>query len=89
MNKFGLRLLPIEILPKSPGDIAGGGEDHGFAVFMLIAGAVEAILTVRIPAEELKEDGGKGGGRDVSARAIFDNEENAMLFADLLSKHLR
>ncbi len=32
---------------------------------------------------------GKGGGRDVSARAIFDNEENAMLFADLLSKHLR
>ena len=32
---------------------------------------------------------GKGGGNDVSARAIFDTEENAMLFADLLSKHLR
>lgn len=32
---------------------------------------------------------GKGGGNDVSARAIFDSEENAMLFADLLSKHLR
>ena len=32
---------------------------------------------------------GKGGGNDVSARAIFDSEENAMLFADLLGKHLR
>lgn len=32
---------------------------------------------------------GKGGGNDVSARAIFDSEENAMLFADLISKHLR
>jgi alanyl-tRNA synthetase len=32
---------------------------------------------------------GKGGGNDVSARAIFSSEENAMLFADLLSKHLR
>ena len=32
---------------------------------------------------------GKGGGNDVSARAIFGSEENAMLFADLLSKHLR
>lgn len=32
---------------------------------------------------------GKGGGNDVSARAIFDGEEKAMLFADLLSKHLR
>ena len=32
---------------------------------------------------------GKGGGNDVSARAIFTSEENAMLFADLLEKHLR
>ncbi|MBQ9015135.1 MAG: alanyl-tRNA editing protein [Firmicutes bacterium] len=32
---------------------------------------------------------GKGGGNDVSARAIFTSEENAMLFADLLGKHLR
>ncbi len=32
---------------------------------------------------------GKGGGNDVSARAIFSSEENAMLFADLLEKHLR
>ena len=32
---------------------------------------------------------GKGGGNDVSARAIFTDEENAMLFADLLEKHLR
>ena len=32
---------------------------------------------------------GKGGGNDVSARAIFTTEENAMLFADLLEKHLR
>ena len=32
---------------------------------------------------------GKGGGNDVSARAIFTSEENAMLFADLLDKHLR
>ena len=32
---------------------------------------------------------GKGGGNDVSARAIFTNDENAALFADLLSKHLQ
>lgn len=32
---------------------------------------------------------GKGGGNDVSARAIFTNEEDAMLFADLLKKHLK
>ena len=31
---------------------------------------------------------GKGGGNDVSARAIFTSEENASLFADLLTKHL-
>lgn len=32
---------------------------------------------------------GKGGGNDVSARAIFSKEEDAMLFADLIAKHLR
>lgn len=32
---------------------------------------------------------GKGGGNNTSARAIFTNEEDAMLFADLLSKHLK
>ena len=32
---------------------------------------------------------GKGGGNDTSARAIFTTEENAMLFADLIEKHLR
>lgn len=32
---------------------------------------------------------GKGGGSDVSARAIFSNRSDAELFADLLSKHLR
>lgn len=32
---------------------------------------------------------GKGGGSNVSARAIFDSEEDAMLFADLLGKHLK
>ena len=32
---------------------------------------------------------GKGGGNDVSARAIFTNDENAALFADLLQKHLQ
>ena len=31
---------------------------------------------------------GKGGGNDVSARAIFTKEEDASLFADLLKKHL-
>ena len=31
---------------------------------------------------------GKGGGNDVSARAIFTSDENASLFADLLNKHL-
>ena len=40
----------------------------------------------------VKEDAnfyqGKGGGNDVSARAIFTSDENASLFADLLSKHL-
>lgn len=32
---------------------------------------------------------GKGGGSDTNARAIFSSEEDAMLFADLLDKHLR
>ena len=32
---------------------------------------------------------GKGGGSDTSARAIFTSEEDAMLFADLIEKHLR
>ncbi len=32
---------------------------------------------------------GKGGGNNVSARAIFTNDDDAALFADLLSKHLR
>ena len=32
---------------------------------------------------------GKGGGNDVSARAIFTREEDVKLFADLLSKHLK
>ena len=32
---------------------------------------------------------GKGGGNDVSARAIFASDEDARLFADLLSKHLK
>ena len=32
---------------------------------------------------------GKGGGNDVSAQAIFTSDEDARLFADLLSKHLR
>lgn len=32
---------------------------------------------------------GKGGGSDTSARAIFTTEEDAMLFADLVSKHLK
>ena len=32
---------------------------------------------------------GKGGGNDVSARAIFTSDENASLFADLLAKHLK
>jgi len=32
---------------------------------------------------------GKGGGNDVSARAMFTSEEDAMLFADLLKKHLQ
>ncbi len=32
---------------------------------------------------------GKGGGNDVSARAMFTTEEDASLFADLLSKHLK
>jgi hypothetical protein len=32
---------------------------------------------------------GKGGGNDISARAIFSTEEDAMLFADLIGKHLR
>lgn len=32
---------------------------------------------------------GKGGGNDVSARAIFTTDENVQLFADLLGKHLR
>ena len=32
---------------------------------------------------------GKGGGNDVSARAIFTSEEDVKLFADLLSKHLK
>ena len=32
---------------------------------------------------------GKGGGSNTSARAMFGSRENAMLFVDLLSKHLR
>lgn len=32
---------------------------------------------------------GKGGGNDVSARSIFTSDEDARLFADLLSKHLK
>lgn len=32
---------------------------------------------------------GKGGGSNVSARAIFGNKEDAELFADLIKKHLR
>lgn len=32
---------------------------------------------------------GKGGGNDVSARAIFTSDEDARLFADLLEKHLK
>lgn len=32
---------------------------------------------------------GKGGGNDVSARAIFKSDEDASLFADLLAKHLQ
>lgn len=32
---------------------------------------------------------GKGGGNDTSARAMFSSDENAKLFADLLSKHLQ
>lgn len=33
--------------------------------------------------------GGKGGGNDVSARAMFKTDEDAGLFADLLGKHLQ
>ena len=33
--------------------------------------------------------GGKGGGRNLSARAIFTTEEDAALFAELLRKHLQ
>ena len=32
---------------------------------------------------------GKGGGNDVSARAIFSSHEDADLFADLLTNHLQ
>lgn len=32
---------------------------------------------------------GKGGGNDVSARAIFTSDEDVRLFADLLGKHLQ
>ena len=32
---------------------------------------------------------GKGGGNKVSARAIFANDEDAGLFADLIKKHLQ
>lgn len=32
---------------------------------------------------------GKGGGNDVSARAIFNTDEDARMFADLLGKHLQ
>ncbi|MDO4175971.1 MAG: alanyl-tRNA editing protein [Bacillota bacterium] len=32
---------------------------------------------------------GKGGGNDVSARAMFSTEEDASLFADLIAKHLK
>ncbi|MDD4200130.1 MAG: alanyl-tRNA editing protein [Eubacteriales bacterium] len=33
--------------------------------------------------------GGKGGGNDISARAIFKTSDDASLFADLLGKHLK
>jgi alanyl-tRNA synthetase len=33
--------------------------------------------------------GGKGGGSDVSARAIFTSHKDARLFADLIMKHLK
>lgn len=33
--------------------------------------------------------GGKGGGNNISARAIFTSAENAELFADLIQKHLK
>lgn len=32
---------------------------------------------------------GKGGGNDISARAMFKTDEDAALFADLLGKHLQ
>lgn len=32
---------------------------------------------------------GKGGGNDISARAIFTSAEDAALFADLIEKHLK
>ncbi len=32
---------------------------------------------------------GKGGGNKVSARAIFTDQNDAALFADLIEKHLR
>lgn len=32
---------------------------------------------------------GKGGGNDISARAIFSCDEDAALFADLIEKHLK
>lgn len=32
---------------------------------------------------------GKGGGSDISARAIFTSSEDAALFADLIDKHLK
>ncbi len=36
-----------------------------------------------------RKSGGKGGGRNLSARAIFTTEEDAALFAELLRKHLQ
>ena len=55
--------------------------------FILVSdGAIKCGQLVREYANFYK---GKGGGNDVSARAIFTSEEDAMLFADLLAKHLQ
>jgi alanyl-tRNA synthetase len=32
---------------------------------------------------------GKGGGNNLSARAIFSNDEDAQLFAQLITNHLK
>lgn len=43
----------------------------------------------RLVRENASVYGGKGGGSDVSARAIFEKEEYVDTFIDLLDKHLR